>query len=186
LRGEGGVLARRYARAALDVAEMRGGAGGPSVLGSDLLTLVGLIDRHAPLRAALADPRVDLDARRRVLEAIAQKAGLSELTRRLVALLISRDRLWLLPALAEAASAEILARRGVLPAEATSAVPLIETQRRALARALGKASGLEVELRTHVDPEVLGGVRVKMGGKTYDGTVRAHLAALRQSLATGR
>jgi F-type H+-transporting ATPase subunit delta len=179
------VLARRYARAALDVAEARGGDAA-SALGSDLHTLVALIERHSPLRAALVDPRVSPDARRRLLEAIADKAGLSELTRRLVALLISRDRLALLPALAEVCTVEFLARRGVLAAEATSAVPLLDAQRRSLARALGKASGLEVELQAHVDPEVLGGLRVRMGGKTYDGTVRAHLATLRRSLATGR
>jgi F0F1-type ATP synthase delta subunit len=42
-----------------------------------------------------------------------------------------------------------------------------------------------VELATKVEPGVLGGLRVKMGGRTYDGTVRAQLEALRRSLASG-
>ena len=45
--------------------------------------------------------------------------------------------------------------------------------------------GAEVELATKVEPEVLGGLRVRMGGRTYDGTVGAQLAALRRSLASG-
>jgi F-type H+-transporting ATPase subunit delta len=184
LSGETRALARRYARAALDVAESRSGQA-PAALHEDLLTLVALVERHAPLRAALVDPRVSPDARGRLLEAIADKARLSELTRRVVALLIAHDRLALLPALAEACGEELLSRRGILTAEVTSAAPLSEAQRRSLARALARASGLAVELRVDVDAEALGGLRVSMGGKTYDGTVRAHLAALRRSLATG-
>jgi F-type H+-transporting ATPase subunit delta len=185
LSGEARALARRYARAALDVAESRGDDA-PAALHQGLGELVALVERHPPLRSALVDPRVGPDARGRLLEAIASKARLSELTRRVVALLTAHDRLPLLPALAEACGAELLARRGVLTAEATSAAPLSDAQRQALAGALGQVSGLEVRVRTHVDPEVLGGLRVTMEGKTYDGTVRAHLAALRRSLAGAR
>jgi F-type H+-transporting ATPase subunit delta len=184
MSGEAHALARRYARAALDVAESRGGEAA-AALHRGLVELVALVERHPPLRGALVDPRVGPDARGRLLEAIAEKARLPELTRRVVALLTAHDRLPLLPALAEACGEELLARRGILTAEATSAAPLSEAQRRSLARALGEVTGLEVELRSDVDPEVLGGVRVRMGGKTYDGTVRGHLAALRRSLAGG-
>jgi F-type H+-transporting ATPase subunit delta len=67
-------------------------------------------------------------------------------------------------------------------AEAVSAVTLPEAQRRALAAALGGAVEL-VELRTRVDPALIGGLLVQAGGRTYDGTVRTHLAALRRRLA---
>jgi F0F1-type ATP synthase delta subunit len=40
-----------------------------------------------------------------------------------------------------------------------------------------------VDLRTSVDPALLGGVLVRMGGRTYDGTVRARLRELRERLA---
>jgi F-type H+-transporting ATPase subunit delta len=48
--------------------------------------------------------------------------------------------------------------------------------------ALGSASGQDVELHTAVDPRVLGGVRVTMGGRIYDGTVRGRLQGLRRHL----
>jgi F0F1-type ATP synthase delta subunit len=43
-----------------------------------------------------------------------------------------------------------------------------------------------VELSARAAPEVLGGLLVRMGGKTYDGTVRGRLQALRESLVRGR
>jgi F0F1-type ATP synthase delta subunit len=42
-----------------------------------------------------------------------------------------------------------------------------------------------VETRETVDPSVLGGVRVTVAGRTYDGTVRQRLRALRETLVAG-
>jgi F-type H+-transporting ATPase subunit delta len=61
-------------------------------------------------------------------------------------------------------------------------VALDEAQTRAVAEALRKATGKDVELQTRTDPALLGGILVKMAGRTYDGTVRGRLRALRQRL----
>jgi F-type H+-transporting ATPase subunit delta len=61
-------------------------------------------------------------------------------------------------------------------------VELPPAQADALAAALAKVAGSEVELRPLVDPQVLGGLVVRMAGKTYDGSVRGRLAALREAL----
>ena len=53
---------------------------------------------------------------------------------------------------------------------------------RAVAEALRKATGQEVELQARADPALVGGLLVKMAGRTYDGTVRGRLRALRQRL----
>jgi F-type H+-transporting ATPase subunit delta len=82
---------------------------------------------------------------------------------------------------AEAYAALANATRGVVSAEVVSARPLPEAQRRALAAALG--AGAEVEFRTRVEPDTIAGLLVRVGGTTYDGTVRARLAALRRQLA---
>jgi F0F1-type ATP synthase delta subunit len=44
---------------------------------------------------------------------------------------------------------------------------------------------MSVEISTETDPAVLGGVLVRIGGKSYDGTVRARLRALKERLASG-
>jgi F-type H+-transporting ATPase subunit delta len=99
---------------------------------------------------------------------------------------VEHRRIGLLPQIEDAFGELWNARRGVVSAEAVGAVPLGEAETRALGRALEKASGHEVELRSRVDPDVLGGILVRMGGRTYDGTVRSQLKALRESLAHGR
>lgn len=172
------VLARRYARALLDVAG-REGATTALALRDELRALAPLVSGHAGLRRALLHPGLGAERRRRVLAALAERAGASVLLRRLLDLLASRDRVALLPDVVEAYAELANASWGIVSAEAVSAVALPEAQGRALAAALGGA----VELRTRVDPALVGGLLVRVGGRTYDGTVRARLAALRRRLA---
>jgi F-type H+-transporting ATPase subunit delta len=117
-----------------------------------------------------------------VLAALADRAGASVVLRRLVELLAARDRALLLPDIAEAYADIANAASGVVSAEAVSAVALPEAQAQALAATLGGPAG-SAELRRRVDPELIGGLLVRVGGKTYDGTVRTHLATLRRRLA---
>jgi F-type H+-transporting ATPase subunit delta len=172
------ALARRYARALLDVAAGQG-RDATLALRDELRTLSALVSGHAELQQALRHPGLGGERRRRVLAAVAETAGSTTLVRRLVDLLAARDRLGHLPDVADAYAEAANGAHGVVSAEAASAVPLGDTQRRALAAALGET----VELRTRVEPALVGGVLVRVGGRTYDGTVRARLSALRRRLA---
>jgi F-type H+-transporting ATPase subunit delta len=181
-------LARRYAHALLDVASAGTKAEGisPESLRRELQGAVALLAGSPDLTAVLSHPGVGAEGRKKVAAAVWGRAKASPLFRRLLDMLVERRRIGLLP-LIEAAFGELWnARRGVVSAEAVGAVPLAEAETRALARALEKASGHEVELRSRVDADVLGGILVRMGGRTYDGTVRSQLKALRESLAHGR
>jgi F-type H+-transporting ATPase subunit delta len=169
------ALARRYARALLDVAGDEALA-----LRDEIRTFGRLVEGHPALRRVLLHRALGEDPRRRVLVAVAEQAGASALLRRLVDLLASRDRLSLLPDVVEAYAELANAAHGVVSAEVVSAVPLASGQREALATALGRS----VEVRSHVDPGVVGGLVVRVGGTTYDGTVRTRLAALRRRLAS--
>jgi len=172
------ALARRYARALLDVAAAQG-RDATLALRDELRAFSGLVSEHAELQRVLRHPGLGGERRRRLLVAVAETAGATALVRRLVDLLAVRDRVALLPDVADAYAKAANAAHGVVSAEAVSAVPLGAAQRQALAAALGET----VELRTRVEPEIGGGVLVRVGGRTYDGTVRARLAALRGRLA---
>jgi F-type H+-transporting ATPase subunit delta len=74
------------------------------------------------------------------------------------------------------------AHRGAVAAEAVTAVPLDEAQTRALVETLRRATGKEVELRSRTDAALLGGLVVRMAGRTYDGSVRGRLKSLRERL----
>ena len=169
------ALARRYARALLPAA-----GGGALALRDEIRALGALVEGHRELRRALLDPALGTELRRRLLAAVAERAAASPLLRRLLDLLATRDRVSLLPGLTEAYGALANEANGIVSAEVVSAVPLAEAQRQSMAAALGG----KVELRCRVDPGLVGGVLVRVGGTTYDGSVRTRLAGLRRRLAS--
>ena len=178
-RGAPGT-ARRYARALLDVALEKGEA---EALRAELAAMVAVIAAHEELAALLAHPAISAERKRKLVSAVAGRARASDLLTRLLTIMGERDRLDLLPMVTAAYAKLWNAHRGVVAAEAVSATPLDETQTRAVARVLGAATGREVDLSARVDPRLLGGMLVKMEGRTYDGSVRARLLALRRTLA---
>jgi F-type H+-transporting ATPase subunit delta len=179
-RAQGAAAARRYARALFDVAQQQ--QGDCEALRREIREAVALLGSHKELRAALEHPALSTEAKRKLVEAVWAPGRTSPLLARLMALLADKGRIGLLAAIDESFGALWNAHRGVVAAEAVSAVPLDEAQTRAVTEALRKATGKEVELQTRADPALQGGILVRMAGMTYDGTVRGRLRALRQRL----
>ena len=177
-RGAPGT-SRRYARALLDVALEKGVA---EELRTELQEMAALIAAHQDLAGLLANAAVSVERKKKLVSAVASRARATDLLTRLLTMMGERDRLDLLPMVAAQYTKLWNAHRGVVAAEAVSATPLDETQTRAVSRALGAATGREVDLSARVDPRLLGGMLVKMEGRTYDGSVRARLLALRRTL----
>lgn len=71
---------------------------------------------------------------------------------------------------------DALAARGTVVADVTSAHPLSDTLKKEIASLVG---GKSLQLRETINPEVLGGVRVDVPGKRFDGTIRHKLTALK-------
>lgn len=180
MRGGSGALAHRYARALLEVV-VETKADGQAVR-ADLDAAARMFQDHPELLRVLQNPAVGAEAKKKVLSAVWATVAPLGLTERLVDLLVARDRLPLLRGIAEAYAGIWNERRGFVAAEAVTALALSGPQRDALVEALRKGSGLAIDLLERVEPEVLGGLLVRLGGKTYDGTVRGRLGALRALL----
>lgn len=72
--------------------------------------------------------------------------------------------------------------RGILRAEAVTAVAMSAEQIRKLEQRLGAITGRVVILGNTVDPSVLGGVKLRYAGTQLDGTVRASLDRFERAL----
>jgi F-type H+-transporting ATPase subunit delta len=175
--------ARRYARALLDVATEQERA---TETGAALRQATSLLGANAALAAALAHPTLPIERKRSIVNTVFGGGTGDALLVRLLDLLITRGRLDLLADVEQAYADAWNARRGVVIAEAVTAQALSAAQQDRLSRALAVAARGEVELTAAVDPQVLGGLRVTMGGRIYDGTVRARLNGLRRHLEGDR
>ena len=184
------AVARRYSRALLEAARepargMDTRAPSAEALAKELRESAALLEKTPELKQALFDPLLPAARKRGLVEAVWATAGGSPLLLRLLGLLVHNARLDLLPEIEAAFRAGWNAERGVVEAEAVTAVALADAERQAIAKALSGISGLGVDLETRLDPKVLGGVLVKMAGKSYDGTVRGRLQAMKSRLVYG-
>ncbi|MBQ1385126.1 MAG: ATP synthase F1 subunit delta [Firmicutes bacterium] len=75
---------------------------------------------------------------------------------------------------------------GILQVTAVSAVPLSSEERERLVRAIETRTGKKAELTEKTDSSLIGGMRLEMDGKAYEGSVSSHLDALRRLLEDNR
>ncbi len=73
----------------------------------------------------------------------------------------------------------------LLPVQVTSAVPLDEATVRSVGQRIGEQTGNEIELSSTVDPEILGGIVLRVGNFILDASIRGRLNQLRKTVAQG-
>lgn len=174
-----GGLARRYARALLDLASERGALDAAARGMEDAARLA----RDAPsFRALVNDPRLDARAQRDGALAVLERAGASEEVRSLVGVLVDNRRLAALPAVAAAFAALLSERRGQQTAEVATAHPLTDVQRAALVARLTEAGYPNARLAERVDPALLGGLVVRVGSRLYDTSIKTRLQRLSHAM----
>ena len=99
-------------------------------------------------------------------------------------LLCEKGALRELPGCARAYRLRYNQAHGILVATATTAVAMTEQQAKSLHEKLEKLTGKTIDLKTKVDPAVLGGIRLDIEGTELDGTVQNRLSALRRDIAS--
>lgn len=176
------TAARRYAEALLDAVWDQGDEARAAVA-EELNRLVEATRQVFDLRNALENPSYALDERLKVLDGVAEQLELSGRTRNFARLVVERGRASELPAMLETFERLLDARTGRVKATVTSAAALDEATADRLKLALEKRTGKSVEMSLHVDPALIGGIRAEVGTTIFDGSIRAELARLRDSLA---
>ena len=73
----------------------------------------------------------------------------------------------------------------VLPVEITSAIELDQETTENLGKSIGERAGRKVRLAAHVDPDILGGIVLRVGNSILDASIRNRLEQLRRQVAQG-
>jgi F-type H+-transporting ATPase subunit delta len=165
-----------YAEAFLEVArvEKQGGA-----IEDDLFRFARALDANDELRMALGDRTVPAERRVAIVEELMGGAALP-VSVGLVSMVVGADRAGELPGIVDRFLELSAEARQHEVAEVRAAVPLDERLRERLAKALGDATGKQVEVKVIVDPNVLGGVVARIGDTVIDGTIRRRLDQLKE------
>ena len=174
---EPSTVARPYAEAAFRLAD---GAGALAKWSEMLAALASVAD-DARVRAAIADPALS-DAKAAGVFISILAGRLSAEAENFLRVLAENGRLELLPQIHAQFDELKNQREGVLEAEVQSAFALDDAQLAELVQRLEKSSGRKVKAKVSINKDLIAGVKVVLGDKVIDGSVRAQLGALEAAL----
>jgi F-type H+-transporting ATPase subunit delta len=172
-----------YAKALFALAKERNQT---ELIGRELGDVAATFESDLDLRDFFARPWIPATAKRTVATEVAQRSGLSTLTRDFLALVAARGRADHLQAIAQKYQELVDKDLGRVRARVRTAVPLTDDARRTLSAKLAQALGdRQVVLDEVVDRAMLGGFIVESGSVILDGSLEGQLDRMRHRLASG-
>ena len=168
---------RRYAQAVFDIAVERQEL---DKWQSDLQK-IAVLDEDPEIAGLLENPKLRFEDKKRLLAGVL--TDVSPLALNLVYLLVTKGNLNIVTEIADGYQEMLDSYRGIERADVVTAVPLDDDDKRRLETRLGAVVGKKVLIKQEVDPDLLGGIVARMGGRLLDGSVRSRLEALKNEIS---
>jgi F-type H+-transporting ATPase subunit delta len=172
-------MAGRYAAALFELAKEEKQL---ATVESDLKTFQGMLDASGDLRRLVRSPVISAENQARALSAILGKAGIGGLAANFLRLIAKNRRLFAAADMMKSFRALLARERGEVTADVASAHALSAEQMKVLKDTLRLSVGKEVQVNTRVDPNLLGGLVVKVGSKMIDSSLRTKLNNLKVAM----
>jgi len=169
----------RYARALFDLALETGTL---DAVRRDLRSLKAMLADSADLRRLVASPAFSAEDKGKALLAIAVQAQFDMTTAKFLGLLTQNRRSSDLPSVIAGFERLYEKHAGLVSAQVTTAVELTAAQLDGVKAALRQSLGRDPEIETRVDPSILGGLKVKVGSRLYDASLKTRLDQLKFAL----
>ena len=167
---------RRYAQAVFELAR---DSGKLEAWSSDL-EKIATLGQDKALMAGMESPRFSFEDKAKLL--VERLSDVNPLAVNLAYLLVARGRLGMAGDIADEYQRLLDSYHGIERADVVTATPIDEEDKKKLVERIGKLIGKEVILKTEVDPELIGGIVARVGGKLLDGSTRSRLQALKREL----
>ena len=169
-------LAGRYATALFELAESEIAL---DQVAADLRDLAAMIKGSTDLTRMVRSPVISRAEQGAAMDAILASAEVAALTRKFVGVVAANRRLFALTDIIEGFLAILAGRRGEMTAEVASATPLTDRQEADILAALMNTLGGSVTIKASVDPDILGGLVVRVGSRLVDSSLRTKLDQMR-------
>lgn len=173
------VSHRMYARSLFGAAR---DAGRLDAVHAELGTFAEAVGTVPELRQLLENPELDPQQKAGVLAEITE--GADELVRNFLLLLSEKGRAGELEEIYAELDALVAAENRRLSVELTTAYELSDEEAASIVGKIEQASGRQIEATRKVDPDLLGGIVLRVGSRRVDASVRGRLNRLRQELVT--
>ena len=174
-------LGSTYAKALIGAAQSAGAA--DEVIGQ-LNELTDALRDNPSLQQAFASPRIDADEKSRVIDRLLGGTSHPTLVN-FLKVMARRERLGYVPAVAAAAEELHDEMMGRVVAMVRTAVPLDDDLREQVRQRLCEQLQADVRLRESVDPDLIGGMVVRVGDRVYDSSVANRMKQMKKRVQAG-
>jgi ATP synthase F1 delta subunit len=171
-------IAEVYARALFEVASDQGKL---DEIHDELDAFAGAMDENRDLRQFFFSPYFSTDEKKDALKRTVD--GAEPAFMNFLEALIERHRMPAIFRIRTRFDELWEEEHKLLPVEITSAIQLDDRTINEIGENIGKQVGRTVELSSHVDPEILGGIVLRVGNFILDASIRRRLEQLRKQVA---
>lgn len=175
------LIARNYAETLLALAHRHGGEPTVDEYAAAIDDVAEILEREPLIRDFLETPRVDLDAKKRAIEA-SFRGRVPDLFLRFLIVVVEKRRQSLLRSIAEQYHILVDEARGRVRAEVVLAREADESLKEEILTRLRNRLGQDVTADFTVDPSLIGGVVIRVGGEILDGSLLRRLTGLRRRM----
>jgi F-type H+-transporting ATPase subunit delta len=174
--------AKRYADAVFCLARDKGTL---DAWQGDLALLASIVE-DGRIATYLTNPSVSAESKIAAVESAISAWNVQPETHKLARILIERDRVRLVPEIRELFDEQVRTEHGIVAAYVTTAESLNDAERDLVREKLEELTGKQVQMDIQVDPDLIGGIIIRVGDQVIDGSVRNKLEKLRSRLVAGR
>ncbi|AFY94116.1 ATP synthase F1 subunit delta [Chamaesiphon minutus] len=176
----GSIVLTPYADALMSLAQSQNLV---DEFGDNCAALLELLDESPELTQILANPIVKIADKKEILGKIVG-GKVHPFMSNFLSILVDRRRIGYLAGICQRYQAMMRDLRGIVLAEVTSAIALTDAQTQSIRdRVQGMTGSSSVEIATKIDPEIIGGVIIKVGSQVIDSSLRAEIRRLGLSIA---
>lgn len=167
----------RYALALYELAEQLGLT---DKVAEDLAKFARLVAENEDLQRFVKSPLHAAEEQLKALDAVLKRAGISGISANFLKLVAQKRRLFAIAKMIDDFNKLDDFAKGRVRAEVTVAERLKDKHVAALKSALAELTGgKSVEVTTKIDPEIIGGLIVRLGSRMVDASLRTKLNSLR-------
>jgi F-type H+-transporting ATPase subunit delta len=151
---------------------------------ADLRAVATLLQESSDLRRVWENPAIPAEQKRKVLDVIVQRGGISKQVRNLLAVLIDHRRMHFLEPIIRQLEKELDARLGFVEANIGTVRELGSDEKREFEARVEKLTGKKVRAHYAQDPSLLGGAVLRIGSTIYDGSVKGQLERIKEAISS--
>jgi len=175
-------ISKRYAGALFSIGQEDGSF---ATYGKELEEFKDFFINNADFGNAISNPIYKLEERKSVLTFVLGKSNFSILVKNFLNLLLDKNRIDSIEAIADKYAMLTDEASNIAHAEIITARPLQDETLQKVVDSLKEMTSKNIKSEVKEDPELIGGIVVKIGDLVLDGSVKAQLEGLKESFRRG-